>query len=111
MHASERAVVFYNPLTGEHRTPARADAPMPEVYAQSGFERREIMNMSAWEKEAGVVHESSNYAAGGPGLDFTQPERTYKPNPEAIKAVAQDIADAVASGPWTGQDRIQDATD
>ena len=33
IHQSERAVCFRHPVTGEIRRPARADQPMPQVYA------------------------------------------------------------------------------
>jgi len=62
---STKAVVYRNPATGEHRTPARSDVPMPEVYACQGFVREEIDNMSAFERETGLVHEASNYNQGG----------------------------------------------
>ena len=44
IHTQERAVIFRNPETGEVRTPARADQPMPHQYAVAGFERVEIAN-------------------------------------------------------------------
>lgn len=100
MRAADKAVVYYNPATGEHRTPARTDQPLPEVYARQGFERREIDSMVAWEKEAGVVHESTTFNSGNE--EITHEEPVYRPNPEAVKAVVKDIADAISSGPWTG---------
>lgn len=100
IHSSERAVVYYNPATGEHRTPARADMPMPPVYATQGYERREILNMSQWEKEAGVVHEATSFHSGNePMSSEVAPPKASK---EVIDALARDIADANASGPWTG---------
>ena len=100
MHSSERAVVYYNPATGEHRTPARADVPMPEVYQRQGFERRELLSMLSWEKESGVVHEATNFNAGNePETDRDVP---YKPDPKVVHELAKDIAAANASGPWTG---------
>ena len=103
VHQSERAVVYYNPLTGEHKTPPRADTPMPDRYVEAGFERREIDSMLAWEREAGVVHEATNFA---PGNEPMSQEKLPEPNPEARKAVIDDIVAAVNSGPWTGQERI-----
>lgn len=100
MHASERAVVYYNPATGEHRTPARADMPLPIVYSQQGFERREILNMGQWEKEANVVHEATSFHPGNEP-NPTTPERP-KPPKHVIEGLARDIAEANASGPWTG---------
>lgn len=99
VHASERAVVFVNPLTGEHRTPARADMPMPEVYAKQGFERQEIMNMSEWEKRSGSVHEATNFTPGNEPC----PERygTTQPTKEVKDTLVRDMADAIASGPFT----------
>ena len=107
VHASERAVVYYNPVTGEHRTPARADTPIPQHYADAGFERREILSMTAYEKETGVVHEASNYA---PGNEPTPEPRMPNPNPEAIRELAKDMADAIASGPWTGAENLLTST-
>jgi hypothetical protein len=105
VHASERAVVYVNPQTGEHRTPARADLPMPEIYARQGFERREILDMSAYEKSQGVVHEASNFNAGNepvPEADGVVPPLA----PAAKEALIRDIAEAFASGPFTGGDRL-----
>ena len=98
---SERAVVYINPATGERRTPARADQAMPEVYARQGFERQEIMSMTAFEKETGLVHEATNFAAGNePSPDREGPE-TKAPK-EVINALIDDIRAARASGSeWT----------
>ena len=93
--------MYYNPATGEHRTPARADTPMPAIYAQQGFERKEIMNMSQWEKEAGVVHEATSFNPGNEP-NPTGVADTPKPSREVIESLAKDIAEANASGPWTG---------
>lgn len=100
VHASERSVVYYNPATGEHRTPARADQPLPEVYARQGFERKEILNMGSWERDANVVHEATSFNSGNEPMPQT-PERP-KPPKDVIDALARDIAEANASGPWTG---------
>ncbi len=100
VHASERAVVYVHPLTGERKTPPRADQPMPDIYARQGFERREILNMGAYEKETGVVHEASNYSPGNEVTAFREPERP--PTPPAVRdALVRDLQEAYASGPWT----------
>ena len=99
---SERAVVFFNPATGEHRTPARNDMPVPEVYANQGFERREIMRMTDWEKESGLVHEATNFHPGNEEIPDERP--IPKPKPEVIRELARDMADAIASGPFTGME-------
>jgi hypothetical protein len=100
VHASERAVVYWNPATGERRTPLRNDLPVPEIYAQQGFERREILNMGQYEKETGLVHEATNFTAGNepsPSMDPVRP-----PTPPAVReALINDVRDAIASGPWT----------
>jgi hypothetical protein len=108
VHASERAVVYYNPQTGEHRTPARADQPVPEVYAKQGFERREILSMGAWEKESGVVHEASNYNPGNEAVDC-EPKTTT--DPKYRQVIIDDIRAAIASGPWTGHEKLKQTGD
>jgi hypothetical protein len=98
IHASDRAVIYYNPATGEHRTPPRADLPIPEVYKNQGFERKEIMSMIAYEKETGIIHEASNFNTGNepmPESPATQPDK------RSIEVVAEDMREAMASGPWT----------
>ena len=100
MHASEKAVVYYNPSTGEHRTPARADVPMPPVYQRQGFERREILNMGQWEKEAGVVHEATSFNAGNEPIPTGV--ESPKVSRDVVDALARDISEANASGEWTG---------
>ena len=103
---SERCVVYYNPQTGEHRTPPRTDMPMPQQYASDGFERREIMNISQWEKESGLVHEATNFNSGNEPI----PEKYGEPkiSKEVKEAVIRDVADSIASdsGKWTGQDKF-----
>lgn len=100
VHSSERAVVYYNPATGERRTPARADQPMPEAYAAAGFERREIMSMSSYEKETGLIHEATNFSPGNENV----PMKEVAPSaPKELKEeLINDMRDAIASGPWTG---------
>lgn len=99
VHASDRAVVYVNPATGERKTPARADMPMPEVYKNQGFERQEIMSMSSYEKQTGLVHEQSNFCAGN------EPSPEQHPVPTMSKKVREDLIDdmrqAMASGPFT----------
>lgn len=99
VHVQDRAVVYYNPATGEHRTPARADAPMPEVYAKQGFERQEILSMSAYERQSGVVHEASNFNSGNAPL-VEEPQPLGAPK-EVKDQIINDMRDAIASGPWT----------
>lgn len=104
VHQSEMAVVYRHPVTGEYRTPPRADTPIPQRYVDEGFERYEIQSMSTWEKVTGSVHEATNFNPGNEPLP--QERHEYKPKPEAVKAIAEDIASAIASGPWTGQDKL-----
>lgn len=100
VHQQDRAVVYYNPATGERRTPARVDQPLPAVYAAQGFERREILNMTAYERETGLVHEASNFAPGNEPAPFKEPERRPMA-PEVRAALIDDLREAAASGPWT----------
>lgn len=67
IHTSERAVVYVNPRTGEHRTPARADQPVPEVYRRQGYERVELdthQKRIEFERKTGLVHEASHCDRG-----------------------------------------------
>lgn len=98
--------MYYNPATGEHRTPPRADMPMPVQYERQGFERREIMSMTSWEKESGTVHEATNFNPGNEVIcnDPVPP----KVDPKLIHDLAKDMADAFASGPWTGAEKLVD---
>lgn len=67
IHTSERSVIYRNPKTGEHRTPARADQPIPEVYARQGYVREELRthaDVQAFEKSTGLIHERSHYNPG-----------------------------------------------
>ncbi len=77
--------------------------PMPAIYARQGFERKEILHMSTWEREAGVIHEASNYSRGNETRG-TAPEPTPFCPPEVTKALAEDVAAAIASGPMTESD-------
>lgn len=74
---------------------------MPSVYAEQGFERHEIMRMTDWEKQTGLVHEATNFNAGNepPPAD---PNPAPKPSPEVKQALIDDIRAAIASGPFTG---------
>lgn len=104
VHASERAVVYYNPATGEHKTPARADQNVPEIYVRQGFERREILNMSAWEKESGTVHEATTFNPGNE--EFCNDPVIPKADPKVIHDLLTDMAAANASGEWTGAEKL-----
>lgn len=104
VHVSERAVVYYNPATGEHRTPARADVSMPQVYEKQGFERREIMSMVGWERESGLAHEPTNFNSGNEPICTDPP--APKVSPEVKRELIRDMADAIASGPWTGIENL-----
>ena len=99
VHSSERAVVYVHPLTGERRTPARADQPMPEVYANQGFERVEIESMVKFERETGLIHEPTNFNAGNEAVPVEPPHKSAPR--KLIDSLARDISDAAASGPWT----------
>ncbi len=107
--AAERSVVYVNPLTGEHKTPPRADQPIPDVYARQGFERREITSMVAWEKESGSIHEASSFAPG----NEPSPEREVIA-PKLSKAVREDlirdVMDARQSGNWTMSQPLSDGS-
>jgi hypothetical protein len=96
IHSSERSVIYRNPRTGEHRTPARADQPVPEVYAKQGYVREELSTPAAikrFEKEAGVLHERTHYNPGS-GLaekHNTQEAEPYKRDPEVTKRLVQAL--------------------
>lgn len=67
IHTSERSVVYFNPRTGEHRTPGRNDLPVPDVYARQGYVRRELSTaaeVAQFERETGAVHERSWFDPG-----------------------------------------------
>lgn len=74
--------------------------PMPAVYAKQGFERREIMRMTDYERETGVVHEASNFNAGNEDASLQAPARRETPK-EVTQALVDDFRAAAASGPWT----------
>lgn len=59
--ASEHAVVWENPATGEVRYPGRNDAPIPALYAGQGFQRKEftsLRELQSFENRKGVRNES-----------------------------------------------------
>lgn len=68
VHASERAVIYHNPQTGETRIPGRADRPIHPKYKAAGFtERLELANLGdvrRYEKATGKIHEATNYDSG-----------------------------------------------
>lgn len=109
VHASERAVVYVHPLTGERRTPPRADQSMPEVYAAQGFERQEIMSMTAFEKQTGLVHEATNFAPGSEPMPAERHTEAQIPR-EVREGLIKDIMDAHQSGNWTMDRPLVDAT-
>lgn len=73
---------------------------MPEVYSRQGFVRRDIESILKWEREAGVVQESTTFNSGNEEIPIKEPE--VKHSPEGIKAVADDLRAAFASGEFTG---------
>lgn len=110
VHTSDRAVIYLNPATGERRTPPRADMPMPEVYVRQGFERHEIMSMTAYEKKTGVVHEASNFSPGSePMPDERHPDTTCPK--EVREALIRDVMDAHQSGAWTMDKPLSDGVE
>ena len=102
VHTSERAVVYYNPATGERRTPARADTPIPEVYASAGFERMEIMNMSQFERDTGLVHEATNFSPGNEPSPLNPADEPRRLSKGQLQPLVDDMRAAFASGPFTG---------
>lgn len=84
VHSSERAHVYMNPGTGEHRTPPRADMPMAEVYRRQGYERVEIQNMGKFERQAGVIHEASNWGRNGRAESELMKGPAPKETPKAV---------------------------
>lgn len=95
IHPSERAVVYRNPRTGEIRTPARNDQPIPEVYARQGYIREELSthaDVHRFEKETGRVHEASHYDGGSATAErdlATTPE--IKKDPEVTRRLVQAL--------------------
>lgn len=67
VHEKERTVVFEHPLTGEVRYPGRNDRPMPALYAQQGFERREftsLRELDSFSKRKGMINEAAHFDRG-----------------------------------------------
>jgi len=105
VHSRERAVIYRGP-NGERITPPRADLPMPSRYIRQGFVREDILSMSKYERESGVVHESSNFRPGNEPDSFREP--TPPKAPKALReSLIDDIRSAAASGPWTTSERDQ----
>jgi hypothetical protein len=72
LHPSERPVVYFNPATGKHATPMRADVPMPDRYRAWGYERREftsVHELDAFCKANNLVHHKSHYDNSGRAYD------------------------------------------
>lgn len=83
---------------------------MPESYARQGFERHEILNMTKFEKDTGLIHEATNLTSSSADRVFDYQPPAPKAPPELIKSLVNDIRDAAASGPWTereGADTFQ----
>jgi len=106
-HASERAVVYRHPVTGEIRRPARADEPMSPVYAAQGYVREEIMSMIQHEKETGSVHEASNFTSGNEPMPEERFETPKAPK-EVVNAIIDDWRAANQSGDWTMETPLVD---
>jgi hypothetical protein len=97
IHQSDRAVVYVNPITGERRTPARADLPLPAIYANQGFERHEILSMSQFERQTGLVHEATSFNKG----NEPTPEAPNPTPPKIKDEVMRDLVQSIAPGAWT----------
>ncbi len=65
IHPSERVKLLYNPSTGETREPGRWDRPIHPKYVEAGFTQYKELEhhheIRAYEKEKGLIHESSHY--------------------------------------------------
>lgn len=71
--ATERTVVWENPLTGEVRYPGRNDAPIPARYRDQGYVRRELSSLrevEKFEKSHGVRNQAAWYDRGSGRDDF-----------------------------------------
>jgi len=76
VHSRERTVVYRNPLTGAIRYPGRADAPMPQRYADQGYIVHEFSSaheLSRFERENQVCNERLNYNSGN-GMETEFPQ-------------------------------------
>ena len=72
IHPSERAIVWYNPATGKHATPGRADVPMPARYRKWGYERREfttLRELDSFCKQNNLVNQRGSYDNSGRSYD------------------------------------------
>jgi len=95
-HPSERTVIYRNPRTGEHRTPARNDQPVPEVYARQGYVREELDTPAAktrFEKETGLLHEATHYHKGSGNAEkaLTADPEPYKRDPAITKRLVEAL--------------------
>lgn len=96
IHPSERTVIYRNPRTGEHRTPARNDMPMPEVYARQGYVREELSthrDVKRFQRETGLVHERSHYdpGSGRAERDNAAEPEPYKRDPDLTHKLVQHL--------------------
>ena len=91
VHPSERAAVWFNPHTGKHKTPPRNDIPLPEKYAQQGYERREINHMGSYERETGVIHEASNFHPGNAEVETLKTPSMPKAPPALIDELVNEL--------------------
>ena len=67
VHASQRAVVFEHPVTGEVRYPGRNDIPIPQRYADEGFVRKEfptLASLQSFERSHGVLNDKAHFNEG-----------------------------------------------
>lgn len=72
-HPSERSVVYRNPRTGQVAYPPRNDQPMPQVYAQAGYERHEmpsLRDIERLEKQDNVRSEVAWFDRGSGHADY-----------------------------------------
>ena len=98
IHTSERTVLYRNPRTGEIRTPARNDLPMPEVYARQGYVREELdtaAKIRSYEQSTGKIHERSHYDPGSGTAEREMltyaPEAAPPKDPEITKSLVQFV--------------------
>jgi hypothetical protein len=67
VHPKERTVIYENPRTGHVRYPGRADVPIPQRYADQGYQRREFPTrheLERFEKQRGVTNDKLWYNSG-----------------------------------------------
>jgi len=95
IHPSERAAVYHNPRTGEVRYPARADQPIPEVYSNQGYVRKELDTAQAikdFEKSTGRIHEATHYYKNSATAErdlAVEPE--HKKDPEVTRRLVEAL--------------------